>query len=311
MRAHHLNCGTMCPPAGRLTRGEGSLFSRGRMICHCLLLETSQGLVLVDTGIGLGDIQQPDERLGRGFTTITNPRLDPRETAVYQVEALGFTASDVRHIVVTHLDLDHAGGLSDFPDAEVHVYRPEHTAATARATFAERERYRPAQIAHGPRFHLYDAGGEPWFGFDCVRQLDGLPPEILIVPVTGHSRGHAAIAVRVPDRTPVSGDAPWSQRAPDGGGDWLLHAGDAYFFRGEMDPNRRTCPIGLELFQRMVAIDDEARLANQERLRMLAKERAGRVRIFCAHDDVELERLRAESMAEQGPEPGRGASDAA
>lgn len=282
----------MCPPLGRLTRGQGSLLSRGRMICHCLLVETSAGLVLVDTGIGLGDIAQPEERLGKGFASLVRPVLDPHETAIYQVEALGFAASDVRHVVLTHMDLDHAGGLGDFPDAQVHLYRPEHEAAMARATLAERERYRPLQWSHGPHFHTYDTGGEPWFGFECVRQLDGLPPEILIVPVTGHTRGHAAIAIQVNEKGDGPEAAPWSGR-----GGWLLHAGDAYFYRGEMDPNRRACPIGLEVFQRLVAIDDERRLANQERLRALARERAGQVRVFCAHDDVELDRMRAAASA--------------
>lgn len=289
MRVHHLNCGTMCPPAGRLVRGEGSLFSRARLICHCLLIETGEGLILVDTGLGLADIQHPDERLGRVFKRVAAPVLEPRETAIYQVERLGFAVSDVRHIVLTHLDLDHAGGLSDFPAATVHVYRPEHDAARARATVRERARYHPAQWAHGPRFHLYEERGERWFGFERVCRLEGLPPEILLVPVTGHSRGHAAIAVRLPgDSAP--GDAPWSRR----GAEWLLHAGDAYFHRGEMDPNRRFCPAALEVFQRAAAFDNEARLANQERLRVLAREQAGRVSIFCAHDDVELERHRAE-----------------
>ena len=291
MRVHHLNCGTICPPFGRLTRGKGSLLSRGHMICHCLLIETNDGLVLVDTGIGLGDIASPRERLGAGFVAGLRPALDPKETAVVQVEALGFSAADVRHIVPTHLDLDHAGGLSDFPDAQVHIYRPEHAAAMERATRVERERYRTAQLAHGPRFRTYDAAGEPWFGFECVRQLEGLPPEILIVPLTGHTRGHAAIAVRASSGAAGSDDAPWSQRS----GGWLLHAGDAYFYRGEMDPNRRTCPVGLELFQRAVAMDDEKRVANQERLRALVRDHARDVRVFCAHDDVELDRARAAS----------------
>lgn len=301
----------MCPPAGRLVRGAGSLFSSARLVCHCLLIETGAGLVLVDTGIGLADIQQPRERLGAGFGAIARPVLDPKETAIYQVEQLGFAPSDVRHIVLTHLDLDHAGGLSDFPAATVHVYRPEHDAAKARATLRERERYRPAQWAHGPRFRLYDAGGERWFGFERVCALEGLSPEILLVPVTGHSRGHAAIAVRtsaagatpsqapsqVAPRAPEA--APWSQR----GAEWLLHAGDAYFHRGEMDPSRRRCPAALEVFQRAVAFDNDARLANQERLRALAREQAGRVRVFCAHDEVELERRRAESRAAEGAAP--------
>jgi len=289
MRIHHLNCGTICPPFGRLTRGGGSLFSSGHLVCHCLLIETSSGLVLVDTGIGRADIAHPRERLGSSFQTVFRPLLDVKETAIHQVEALGFSASDVRHIVVTHLDLDHAGGLGDFPDAQVHVYRPEHDAAMNRPTLRERERYRTLQWAHGPHWHTYATGGEPWFGFDCVRQLDGLPPEILIVPLVGHSRGHAAIAVRETAPPAGDGDAPWSQRSPGG---WLVHAGDAYFYRAEMNPNKRMCPTGLEAFQRAIAIDNAARVANQERLRTLARDRASEVRVFSAHDDVELERWR-------------------
>lgn len=286
MRVHHLNCGTLCPPFGRLIQGTGSLFGRGHLVCHCLLVETNDALVLIDTGLGLADIAHTAERLGSGFPKVFRPALDPKETALRQIEALGFSAKDVRHIVLTHLDIDHAGGLSDFPDAAVHLFRPEHTAATAPETVLERARYNPAQWAHSPRFHLYDVGGEPWLGFDCVRQLDGLPPEILIVPVVGHTRGHAAIAVNVPARPAEPDDAPWSSR----GAGWLLHAGDAYFYRGEMDPNRRACPVVVEVFQRTIAVDNEARVANQERLRLLAKEHAGKVRVFCAHDDVEMQR---------------------
>lgn len=45
MRVHHLNCGTMRPFGGRLVDGTGSVLRRAEMVCHCLLLETSGGLV--------------------------------------------------------------------------------------------------------------------------------------------------------------------------------------------------------------------------------------------------------------------------
>ena len=63
MRIHHLNTGTMCPIGRRLVNGTGSIFQRARMVCHCLLVETDDGLALVDTGIGLDDIADPP-RLG-------------------------------------------------------------------------------------------------------------------------------------------------------------------------------------------------------------------------------------------------------
>lgn len=273
MKVRHLDCATMCPLGGRWVSGSGGLFERARMVCHCLLVEVENGLLLVDTGLGREDVAAPRERLGRGFLAMAQPRLDEAQTAARQIEALGYSPHDVRHVVLTHLDLDHAGGLGDFPEAMVHVMAAEHEAATFPPTPFERHRYRPAQWSHAPTWSLYQPEGEPWFGFECVRGLDGVPPGILLVPLAGHTRGHAAVAVE----------------ADDG---WLLHAGDAYFHRSEMDPDKRRCPPALDVFQRFIQVDGEKRLRNQERLRTLARENRGEVRVFCSHDAVELERLR-------------------
>ena len=72
-----------------------------------------------------------------------------------------------------------------------------------------------------------------------------------------------------------------------------LHCGDAYFHRNEM-ATPPSCPPGLAAFQRLNSVDDARRRANQDRLRELAV-RAGsdEVRMFCAHDPVELDRERA------------------
>jgi glyoxylase-like metal-dependent hydrolase (beta-lactamase superfamily II) len=184
MRVHHLNCGTMRPPLAPA------------LVAHVLLVETDRaGLVLVDTGYGLGDIADPARRLGPGRHLI-RPVLDPAETALRQVEALGFTAEDVRHIVLTHFDSDHAGGLSDFPHAAVHVTTAEARAAHDRTTRKERARYAPAQVAHGP--HLVEhspLAGEAWRGFPAARELTEVAPGIVLVGLPGHSRGHAAVAV--------------------------------------------------------------------------------------------------------------------
>src|SRR3981189_369740 len=90
----------------RLVNGTGGLFQRARMVCHCLLVETNDGLARVDTGTGLRDIGHPD-RLGGEGGRPPPPRRDPAETAVQQVKALGYSPRDVRHLLLTHLDRDH------------------------------------------------------------------------------------------------------------------------------------------------------------------------------------------------------------
>ncbi len=151
MRIHHLSCGSLCPHGGRLIGGQGGLLSRADVVCHCLLIESSDGLILVDTGFGSEDARNPAQ-LGQPFRLALQPRPRLAETAIAQVEALGFAASDVRHIVATHLDVDHAGGLPDFPAAEVHVFAPELAEALS-PSLRERARYvGGAHWKHRPRW---------------------------------------------------------------------------------------------------------------------------------------------------------------
>ena len=278
MRVHHLNCGTDCPVGGRLFDGysKGLL---GRITCAVQLIETERdGLVLIDTGYGLQDVARPHPRLSRTFHALLNIHFREEETAFRQVQGLGFDPADVRHIVLTHLDFDHAGGVEDFPNARVHVMEAEKDAAEHRRRgFITRRRYRPAQFDAVRDWRTYAGGGEPWFGFDSVRSLDGLPPEILMLPLPGHTWGHAGVAVRLRQG-------------------WLLNAGDAYFFREEMDPERPRCTPGLRLYQTLMEVDREKRLANQDRLRALKRERGAEVTVFCSHDALEYE-----AMASLGP----------
>ncbi|MBM6593353.1 MBL fold metallo-hydrolase [Microvirga pudoricolor] len=278
MRVHHLNCGCMCPLGGRLMDGV----SRGltaQLVCHCLLVEADEGLVLIDTGFGRQDVEHPYRRLNPFFIHFNRIQFDHRRTAFEQVKAHGFSPRDVRHIVLTHLDFDHAGGLEDFPHARVHVLQDEMAAARARHGFRERGRYRPPQWDDVRNWRLYEGGGERWFGFDAVRDLDGLPPEILMIPLPGHTEGHAGVAIDTPEG-------------------WLLNAGDAYFHRHEMDSQPRVTP-GLAAYQRMMEVDRPMRLRNRRRVHALANDRRNGVRVFCSHDAVELEALQRLSRGEK------------
>lgn len=272
MRVHHLNCISACPLGGLLMDGVPTARLRGRLTSHCLLVESGSELVLVDTGYGLRDVHDPRGRLSAFFLALNQPAFREEMTAVRQIERLGFDPADVRHVVLTHLDFDHAGGLDDFPQATVHMLADEREAAFAQATVLDRMRYRPQQWSTRANWRVYEGrGGEPWFGFDCVRELEGLPPEIVLVPLVGHTLGHAGVAVRRDD-------------------DWLLLAGDAYFYHAETNPERPYCTPGLRLYQTLMEKDRRARLLNQARLRVLRREHGHQVTIVCAHDVREFER---------------------
>nr|WP_274349157.1 MBL fold metallo-hydrolase [Xanthomonas campestris] len=273
MRVHHLNCISTCPLGGHLMDGRThGVLERGHLSCHCLLVETNAGLVLIDTGFGLRDVAEPRARFSAFFLALVKPDLREDMTAIRQIQRLGFDPRDVRHIVLTHLDFDHAGGLDDFPHARVHLMTRERDAALAQHTWMDRQRFRPQQWSTRGQWRTYDStSGAAWMGLECVHDLHGLPPEILLVPLPGHTFGHAAVAVRTPER-------------------WLLLAGDAYFYHREMDP-QPYCTPGLRFYQWMLEKDRTARLHNQQRLRALRQQQGAEVEVFCSHDVVEFERV--------------------
>lgn len=269
MKVHHLNCATMCPVAGFLLGGNAW---RGRMVAHVLLIETDRdGLVLVDTGFGTRDIEGATG-ISRTFRTIASPALDRAETAVEQIRARGLDPADVRHIVVTHLDLDHAGGLGDFPRAKVHLHAREHAAAMTRRHRKERERYLTAQWAHGPAWEVYTEDGDTWRGLPAVARLRGVDAEIGLLPMHGHTRGHSAVIVKHGER-------------------WLVHAGDAYFHRNAVEPTG-SVPFGFAVFERAMQMDAAARRASVAALKQLRTSYPD-VEIFCAHDASEFAGLSA------------------
>lgn len=259
LKVHHLNCGTMRP-----------LATPGGIVCHVLLVETPDCLVLVDSGVGLRDADDPAGRFGPSRFYV-RPAFDRAEAAVNQLGRLGFDPRDVRHIVLTHFDGDHTGGLADFPWAQVHLTAAESHAAQHPAGAVERGRYLASHRDHGPVLVEHTpSAGEAWRGFAGAEELTDIAPGIVLVNLPGHSRGHAAVAV-------------------DAGDHWVLHVGDAFFHRNQITGRGRT-PLGLAALERMVAHDWRKVRANHRRLAELWQAPDSDVLLVNGHDPELLDR---------------------
>jgi glyoxylase-like metal-dependent hydrolase (beta-lactamase superfamily II) len=178
-------------------------YQRIGAVCH--LMETNQGLLLVDTGLGLHDYACPT-RMMRDFMKVMRAKRDPDLAIVRQVARMGYKPEDVHDIVQTHLHLDHAGGLPDFPHARVHVYRREYKSLLHPRKLLELA-YNKPDFSHGPLWNIHDLQGDHWYGFDAIR-LPEIEPEVWLVPLPGHTSGHCGVALQT-------------------GTGWIFHCGDA------------------------------------------------------------------------------------
>ena len=251
MKVHHLNCGTMHPALAE------------RHVCHVLLVETNKGLVLVDSGYGTHDIAEPRTRIGP-IRHLIRPALVASETAAAQVIALGFNITDVRHIVATHLDLDHIGGVSDFPHAQLHTTAAEVVSAYS-PRLRSRLRYNRSQLPSKPEtIRSHGPGPDSWRGFVNVTSLSEIDDDIAIIPLPGHSMGHACVAVNAGYR-------------------WVLHCGDAFYHRNTIQQGLKT-PLTSRLFERVAADDYRQVKQNHLLLKMLESQRDPALLVVSAHD---------------------------
>jgi glyoxylase-like metal-dependent hydrolase (beta-lactamase superfamily II) len=242
------------------------------MLCHVLLVETESGLVLIDTGFGSKDGDDAARRVGPSRHVI-RPVLNRAEAAVNQVERLGFRRDDVRHIVVTHFDGDHIGGISDFPEAQIHVTAAEALGAMRPPSRGEKLRFRPVLWAHGAKLVEHTPDGEMWRGFAAAKELDEISPGIAMISMPGHTRGHTCVAV-------------------DAGHRWVLHCGDSYFHHGTVD-GTAPMPRALAAFESAVAFDRKSVRQNHARLIELYRRGEPDLFMICSHDRTLYERAKA------------------
>jgi len=225
--------------------------------CHCLILQEGDQVALVDVGIGVKDAEDPVGRLGQQLIDLAGFTFDADETAFRKLEQRGIDPHCLGHIILTHADPDHAGGLADFPQAMVHVSQEELDNVNS-----GHWRYVTANFAHQPKWVPRAINDAEFFGLPARRLPLGFSQDILLVPLFGHTKGHCGVAIPQGDR-------------------WFLHVGDAYYLKAELTDLNHT----VDQLAEMRADDNEARLESLDHLRRIAREHADVV-TMCGYHDV-------------------------
>jgi N-acyl homoserine lactone hydrolase len=229
VRLHPLLCGrAAAPPAyflgesGRLAPlralGFGVRKSEWRPVpvVAFLLEHPGAGPVLIDAGLHPSVAVKPAESLGRvGALAFRGIKMDPGQALPAQLRERGIEPGRIGTVVMTHMHVDHASGISQFPDATFVLSRAEWDAATTQGPM---HGYETRQFDHAFDYRLLDFDGsapESFSGFARSFDLFG-DGSVRAVYTPGHTLGHMSVVVRT------------------AGGEVLV-AGDAIYVRENLD----------------------------------------------------------------------------
>lgn len=258
VRIHHLNCGLFHDKFQKIVHRE-------HFCCHCLLIEGPQSLALIDTGLPAHYSGIFDELYHQ---KILNVKEIEKYNSVAQLKALGFSPKDVRDIFITHLDHDHVGGLADFPEARVHLHLNEYEFSKKIASSLKLKLRFKTHLWKNAQLQFYSDPGETWNGFSSVKNTIAFQDDLMIIPLFGHTPGHTGYAVKENEQ-------------------WVFHAGDAFYFKEDLNDKVSEQSLPGELIARLTAIHNEERIANLKKLRHLNAENKN-VLIINSHDDQYL-----------------------
>jgi N-acyl homoserine lactone hydrolase len=176
---------------------------------YAWVIDHPEGIIVVDTGQGTHLLESakslhPYIRWETGF------RIDREEEIGPQLSARGIGPRDVKHVVLTHLHVDHDGGLAHFPHSEILVDPGELKTASG---WAGRMRgYLPNRWPSWFDPTPLSLGQEAFGPFAASRRLTKAG-DVVAVATHGHTANHLSVIVEQDGTTFfLAGDTSYDER---------------------------------------------------------------------------------------------------
>lgn len=158
-------------------------------VCPPILIEHDKGLVLFDTGCHPKIMDDIVGYWGE-FWKFAEVKFSPAETLDKQIKGLGYKLDDVKYVILSHLHMDHTGGMSLFPNAKFLVGSNE-----IRFAYWADPIQRPFFIMDD----LVPARGFSWLEVDQDYDIFG-DGSVQMLKTPGHTPGESTLLVTLPSR---------------------------------------------------------------------------------------------------------------
>jgi N-acyl homoserine lactone hydrolase len=168
-------------------------------------IEHPEGVIVVDTGSAAHLKSLP--RWHPYFQLCVRFDIEPEQEIGPQLRSLGIGARDVKTVVLTHLHIDHDGGLAHFPYSRILADENEiaRTAGIAGAMQGYLPRRWPRWFE--PQPIAWQASRQGPFIRSAPLTKAG---DVIAVPTPGHTPSHLSVIVRDEDRQFfIAGDASY------------------------------------------------------------------------------------------------------
>ena len=160
---------------------------------NVFLVEHPAGFCLVDAGQTAAAAKPGYFPSWYPFFRLSRFELSEPDEVSAQLHAAGITPEQVRIVVLTHMHTDHVGGIAAFTNSDVVVSRTEWQAA--QGIGGRLRGYLPQFWPSRIQPRVVDFTGPAVGPFPASFDIasDG---RLLLVPLPGHTSGHAALLVR-------------------------------------------------------------------------------------------------------------------